>query len=435
MLNYKLPSFFVTNVEPPMWYVGVVFCILITLADISVSKSMPISIRYGCDVMLIKAVIIYTAFIFFSVMLMSEYSFMRKATLGVDVALLLFIIIPCLKTEKDKLLLLKGAVFGAFLMAAIGMFGYIVDDPSWGHTISKDQKAIIEIRSIPDLSYKNKLALQKLYERGKTSSELSLRPRFTASSPNDMALVMLVTIPLVIFIYFHSKNNIFDKLILSSIIILFISSILLSGSRTIVIFSVLVLPILFLKLYFLKYVSRIGLLLLFLGLVLLSSFMLFSDIGSSTIGRMSSLTTVNDVMDANGRIARWKIHLRLMKPYLLVIGNGRIGSVGGGSSIGHMNYISTMYRGGAIALTAFLIILFIGLKKSLILKSKLLGFCIFTSILIYVISGITLDINVSTGPPFIFWTLIAVLAKDRFKVNPKFMIRNNRVNIEGCNPI
>lgn len=413
MLNYKLPVYFVSGVEPAMWYVGILFCISITLAQISIQKRYPFSNQIKNDSVLTKVVLAYAILVFLSVMIASDLSLIKKATFSVDVALLFIIIIQCLKTEKDILLLLKGIVFGVFLMAAIGMIGITLDDPFWGHAVSQDETEIIEVRAIPNLTYKQRLYYQTLYSRDITLDELSLRPRFTSSSPNDMAAVMLLTIPLVVFLYFKFKNIIFRRLIWISSICLFIACVLLSGSRTIFIVGILILPIFFLRLFLFRYIGKFGLLSIMM-IMLISSISMFSgDIGSVSRARISALKTVADVIDANGRLHRWKNNLQGMSPSVFILGNGQTGMMVSDDKAAqsHMNYISIIYRGGFIALFAFLICLFKSMKNSLAMNDKFMGHCIFTSLLIYALAGITLDINLSIGPPFIFWALVAILAK------------------------
>jgi len=412
MLQYKLPIFFIQNIEPAMWFVGLILCVTMSIADVAVQgKSSRFLVPYS-DRKIKIYIIIYSCSIFFSVMFMSSYPLMKKITFGFDYVFLAFIVMQCIKNEKDIEQILKGVLFSVLLMATIGFIGYFFDDPYWGHTISSDQTDVIYAKSIPGLTYSERLKCQALIVKNtQFISILSLRPRFTSSSPNGLGVTMLLAIPLLLFFYIKSYQSIVSKTLYLTGALLLLASILITGSRTVLIAGGLIMPILFFLLFRVNYVKKIRFLILI-------SFFLFgiipvllsNSISDITKNRMSTIHDQADIVDANGRQSRWRIHLTNLTPEILIFGNGQIGAVGHGTKIAHSNYLSTLYRGGGAALLAFLLCFY---RCKVILQrntDKLFSICLSIPLVIYAFTSISLDLNIAVGPPFIFWTLVGIIA-------------------------
>jgi len=413
MLQYKLPIFFVGGIEPNMFLIGAIFCIFISLIETALTKNPKYILAAGYDTLIQKALLVYVIMISVSVFTISPYSLFQKISYGIDYALVAFIVMQCVKNHKDVISVITGMVASVLLMATVGLVGYYLEDPFWGHTISKDQQGAICAKASPNLTYQGRLKQQAFIDKGRQFlPDSAVRPRFTSTSPNEMGLTMLLSIPLVVFLYFQPKAaRPMMKLFLVASSAVLLICMLLSGSRTVIISCCLFLPLLF---FMLLRIKRIGKIRFICSILILSVFgipaVFSSSVGDLSKTRFETIQTTGDLIDANGRLVRWALHVRNLTPSIVAFGNGQHGSTGGFSSLTHSNYLLAIYRGGGFAFLAFLVCIYRSGKRFLRNGNRLFRYCLFVTLSIYVFAGITLDLNISVGPPFIFWSLVGLSA-------------------------
>lgn len=409
LLNYTMPPF--SGHSIPFFSLGLMLCMAMLLSDMIICKTSNI-LTNNTDSVIFQAVLIFSAFIAMSVMLMrTDASLLGRLNIVVDASLLFFISLPCIKTCKDRELLLKGILVGVTLMVFIGLIGFALDDPWWGHTVYPSDEAIIESRAMTNLDYFEKLKKHIYLQRQVVRSDLDLRPRFSVSDPNSLAITILLVFPIIVY-FWLAKRSTKKRLAIICVFSLMSLSVLLSGSRTAIIVGIAVFLHLIWMLFHTKHIKKYQVMLLLLVFVGIAGYATtIDDFGRITLGRFSQIDSMNSVLDANGRLWKWKYHFSNISPSLFIIGTSQSGVSGGDSTLAHMNYIALIYRGGIPALLAFLCILYKSIKNALRLPDRVLGLLMFASLLAYVLAGITQEVSMGNGPSFVFWPMIAILAK------------------------
>jgi len=407
LLDYQLPT--ISGARPCIWVLGALFC-----AGLPVARSSrgQVGSHNGvtCDRRICCAVWVYFILIYFSRFLThARYGLAEEALRAIDYSLLFILAVRCIRTERDVVTLLKGLVLGTFLMAAVGLMGYVENDPWWGHTIY-DGTTEMRARAMAGTSFTEKIQAQIWLEKGRDVSEIGARARFTADSPNDLATTMLLAFPILAY-FWPKARNLVHKPAIVAIIFLLTASIFLAASRTGIIAGCLMLLFLFLAMFRLRLIRKPqSLVVITLTLAVVGSLCFFSPITDTAKARIKKIENTRDLVAGHGRVAKWKRHLQGLTPSLLIIGTGSVGAEEGQA---HMNYLSTVYRGGFWALIAFFACLFGSMRNALKLHGRLMGLCLFTSLLTFAVCGIALDSSAAKGPNFIFWPIVAILAKSR----------------------
>lgn len=392
-LKYKLPLLF--GFEARLFQAGILFCLGLSMLDYVIrpkSKHYDRLIWYG--------ILIYYVLMLFSVLLRGKFD--RLPTMiyvMINQSLLFFVTIQCIKDERDAQTLLKGVFFAVCLMGALGVIGYLVNDPWWGQQVYDNPK-ILEARN-PSLPYEMQVRLSGQWE-GRVSS--------TASNANALGATMVMCFPIGIYLWF-SAGSFRGKLLIAGALGILVSSLFLSGSRTAfvagsIMFLTLTVSLMHdkkRKIGLPKYLFGIGVAIFIILIVAFNSYL-----SSHTYQRFARIQSISDFYDAGNRTVRWKREIsRLDKTYLL-IGRGVPGSQGAKGA--HSNYIGIIYAGGFFALVAFLVFFVRALRNSLRLEDRLMGLCFFALLIGYAINSITQESAFHHGPGFVFWPVIAVLA-------------------------
>ena len=345
--------------------------------------------RLKFDKNIFNATLIFILFLSFSALFIrQEASIIGRLQLCTDYSLFFFLTSYFLKDFNDIKKLIKGIHFGIFLVAFIGIIGYIIGDPFFGFQ-EYNSKIISSgyFESISDYNYS-------------TGESLSLgRVSFAASDPNSLALLMVFGI----IISFSLKNSVksrYYKYFIYFSTILFSISIILSLSRTGFIALLVFILILI-------YEKRKNILLtIFLILFLATIIFFISNEFDLITNLISRVGREEEIVDANGRFSRWIYHFNKLNLEYLLFGNSHTGHQGNLSTMSHMNYLALIYRGGLLAFFSFLYLLF------RLLNSKKYNFIFpFTSIgIMILLSSISQELVNSYGPNFIIWPALAILS-------------------------
>ena len=406
-LYYRLPI--LSGLEGRMFHVGLLCCLGIGMLEGLLS---PRRRRRPIDRIIWKAVLVYYAFIFLSVALAAYDRLPTKIYTLLDYSLLFFVCLRCVKDKKDVMTLLKGTIFAVFLMGAIGVIGYALDDPWWGQMVHDDKGAQLA-RQDPSLSYGEKWRVAAELNKEQRIVKRRTRVKSTASSPNDLGTTMVLTLPLLMFFWFKTKSP-RHKLLLLGLLVLVITNIILTSSRTAFVTGAATFFIMAVGLACLKrikigifqYVVVIGLMAVLVVVVARSQYF-----GRFTQERVAAVSDLASLIDAEGRLSRWKYAVEHLGPSYLVIGRGHPGAPGAKGS--HNTYVSTIYKAGLWACLAFCICLLRAIRNAMRLEDRLMGISFFAILVAFALSGITQESTMSIGPGYVFWPVAAILANRR----------------------
>lgn len=398
LLNYRLPMIFGLNGR--LFEIGLLFCFLLDFMKLIIFGQRP---RYH-DHIISRTIIIYYLLFLVSALFAKYTSLPNKVYATIDTSLLFFLTIKCIHSRKDVNNLLKGIVFSVSLVAAIGIMGYLVDDP-WFGTMSGDNEAIVEARMNKDLSFADKFSLSTELAKGRTWYRKVIVS--TTESPNALGVILIFNLFILFYLWFRSKKQKYKVLILG-LIVLSVTTLIMTGARTAIIagvFGFLLLSIRFRKfnIRFRQYV--------FIVLLLITTLYVLSQnksIIESTTNKFLQIKSVYDFINAGNRIRRWDYAVSQMTLEMLIIGTGKAGAEG--TTGAHNTYLMIIYAGGAWALLAFSIFLLRALRNSLHTYDRFLGLCLFIALIMYAITGITYEHALSLSRGMIFWPIIAILA-------------------------
>jgi|GEM_PF-5350844 len=408
-LNYRLPLFF--GYEGRLFEAGLVFCISISIADYLFKRKE----KKKYDRLIWKGVFIYYLLILASVL--TRGNFDRVPTMiyvMIDQSFVFFITIQCLKDKKDLMTLLKGLTFAACLIGIIALVGYAVNDPWWGQHVYDNSK-IMDARD-PYLPYKTQVRLSGQYEGRVTS---------TASNANALGATMAMCFPIAAFLLYRSRGPREIALMAIALAIIVISF-FLASSRSAFIAGIIGLLLLISGIIFHKRHKRwsgrkiVTLLIMFFVVLGISSSAYFSG---QMYHRLASIHSAADILDAGDRAVRWHRELSNLDLFYFIIGRGVPGSEGYGGA--HSNYLGIVYAGGLFALIGFLVVFLRAIKNALRMEDRFMGFCLFVSLSIFGIDGITQESCFHHGPAFVFWSIVAILAAYVFREKSQPVIGNN----------
>ena len=412
-LCYRLPLY-VGGLDGRMFHVGLLLCLGQSIAEAAQRRSWH---KNEHDRVIWYAVFIYYGFIAISVIPATYDRLPTKIYTILDYSLLFFVCLRCIKNEMDARTLVKGAIFAISLMAAIGVIGYALDDPWWGQMVYDDEGAQVA-RSQPQLSFGEKHREAVEWNRD-VSRSATVRLKSTAGDSNSFSLTMLLTVYLLMYFWFRVKR-VQHKVGLAALLGLLVTGIILSGCRTVFIAGIISCFLFFVGLARSKMIqlSRSQFL---SGIVLITVIVggLASQeyLSKYSAARIQEVEGVEGLMDAQGRKGRWKYAISQMPLTVAVIGTGQPGAEG--TSGAHNLYLSIIYFGGIWCLGAFCVLFLRAIRNALRMEDSLMGLCFLAILAAYAISGITLEHNHAVGPGYIFWPVIAILAKS---VSPKSLL-------------
>jgi hypothetical protein len=413
VLNYRLPI--IPGYDTSLFLVGVLLCLGIFLADMTISRVVFQVSPAGRPIF--WATFFYAILVFVSVMVFGSDTYVpKRLQSSFDFSLLFFVTLPCLKSMVDVRTLIKGLVLSVILMTFIGVVGYLLDNPWWGHTIYDDETALM-LRDLSGMTYNEKLRVHLEMSRGK--HVLTQRMRLTASDPNSLSTTIMLAIPFLMYFWFYRAKFIRRIHLAISLAVMMIC-VYLAASRTGMLGVLICLAVIAWGLARLRRISWFQLAASF-GLVSLLVVITFfvGDVGSTAYQRASKIEGTQDVIDAQGRMGRWKYHLRNIEPKMILIGDGSSGAqAASGSTLAHMDYLTIIYRAGFLALLCYLLILFKGFKNARRAGDQLLAWCIQATLIAYAVVGITQQTSMAKGPGYLFWPIVAVLAS-RFLLQPE----------------
>jgi hypothetical protein len=421
VLNYRLPI--VPGFDTSLFLVGVLVCLSMFLADAAMSRVRIEVSPVGRTIF--WATLIYAILIFVSVMVFSKDTYApKRIQSSLDFSLLFFVTLPCLKSMADVRTLLQGLVVGVFLMSLIGVIGYLLDNPWWGHTIYDDQ-SILMVRDLPGLTYGQKLQLQIEISRGKFSA--FQRMRATTSDPNSLSTTIMLAVPFMLYYWFY-RPKLKTRLQIAAGLVIMMTCVYLAASRTGMLSVLICLAVMAWGLSRLRRLSWLQMMTSFgviLVLVVIASFI--GDVGTVAYERTSEIEGTQDVIDAHGRMERWRHHLKNVELRMLFIGDGSSGArSGGGSNLAHMDYLTILYRAGLWALVCYIIILVRSFRSAREASDALLAWALQAAIIAYAIVGITQQSSMARGPGYLFWPLIAILASRFLTLSEKRKVETPR---------
>ncbi|MCP4602705.1 MAG: O-antigen ligase family protein [Proteobacteria bacterium] len=389
-----------------MFHVGLLCCLGIGVLEGLLS---PRRRKRPIDRTIRNAVFVYYAFIFLSVGLADYDRLPTKIYTLLDYSLLFFLCLHCVKERKDAMTLLKGTIFAGVLMGALGVIGYALDDPWWGQMVHDDKGAQLA-RVDSSLSYGEKWDIAMEHNKKMEIVKLRTRVKSTAGSPNDLGTMLVMVFPLLMFFWFRTKSKRYKPL-LAGLFAIVIIGVILTGSRTAFVagaaaFFIMAVGLIRtrrVKVSAFQYVIVIALVVSLAAVVGRSQYF-----GRFTQQRLSAVSDLENFLEVEGRMSRWKYAVENLDPTYLVIGCGYPGASGRKGS--HNTYLSTIYKAGIWACLAFCICLLRTMRNTLRLEDRLMGISFFAILVTFALSGITQESTMAIGPGYIFWPVAAILA-------------------------
>lgn len=404
LLNYKLPLFF--GLEGRLFDVGLLFCFSVDFMKLCIFGQRR---RYH-DHIISRGIIIYYLLFLVSIIIVKYDSIPNKVYAVIDTSLLFFLTIKCIHRRKDVNNLLKGIVFSASLVAAIGVIGFLVDDP-WFGTMSGDQEDIVIARMDKDLSFAEKYSVFHEQVKGRTKYRAFIVS--TTESASALGVVMLFNLFILLFLWFRSKKKKYRMLILGLIVLSGITLIMTAARTAIFAGAFGFLLLIFISIRFRKFNISFRKY-IFIVAILITTFYVLSqnkNISEATTNKILEIKSVYDFISANNRITRWNYAVSQMTPQMLIVGIGKKGAEGTSGTRGtHNNYLMIIYIGGVWALIAFSVFLLRALRNSLHTYDRLLGLCLLITLIMYAITGMTYQHAFSLSRGMVFWPIMAILA-------------------------
>ena len=320
----------------------------------------------------------------------------------IDYSLLFFIVNDSVRTERDADIIINSLIIAGLVMAIIGIGQFFFNDPSWG--------------MLPGQSFDDRVIG---FGGDYTSWRETWRVHSTGSNPNSFGTVMIMTIPLVIYKAYSKGKLSFIRF--SGFIFLISSllfSLLITGARAAWIAGaveafVILVFLIFMKRVKIKYVAVV-----FAGLALVTLFIAknyyLSNMFFYRLGTISTSEKFISKLKA-GRLRKATLSLKgNFDLSLFVIGKGDVTT--GNINQPHNNYVGMFNTGGFWMLAAFVLITVKTIPRAFNGTRQLLGFCLFLSILGYLITGLAYENTVHMGPPIIFWPIVGILSGEGWRI-------------------
>lgn len=339
------------------------------------------------DKQIFNFVLMFMVGISFSALVMrTEASLFGRLQMSFDYSILFFLTLFCVKTIDDSKKLIKGLHLGIFLVALIGLIGFISGNPFFG---LEESNGLV----LTDDYFENLEALN-YYGRIVSADRVS----FSTSDPNSLGILMVFGAIFSFFII-ENKPSTYYKYFNIVSIFMFLYVVILSTSRTAL--------ICFFIIYLFKVLSGKR---NFFGNIFMPIFVVFITFQiAAELGYLEKFllrfANSEEMSSGNGRVERWIYHFNQLNLEYLLFGNSHTGFQGS-SKLSHMNYLALIYRGGILTFISFIFLL-----SKLIFSIKYYKHGPFTEIgLVILIAGISQEIVNSYGPNFIIWGMIASLA-------------------------
>lgn len=392
--NITMPPLFGLDIQ--LFKIQILIGLLITINRYFQINSYAQNLRLLADNKLSRSIIIYFLFLFVSMLFFSrQYNFVGSISMSIDYSLTYFVVLPILIKQNNWKSFIDIVLISTSFYVFIGIVGYFLNDPLFGTFYYDDN--IINLRS-SSLSYFEKINQIDSYLRDEILISNSERIKFLSSDPNSLASLLLVNFLLILYKIFDSKKKLFWTFML----IIYSICLVLTGSRTLIIVTILGLLLISLKKRSSLFITSI---LIFIALV-------FFDIENLlTISRFSDLNSNADLLDANGRNIRWIYHLRKLSINNVLIGDGSTGFEGSFSQMSHNNYLGLLYKVGAIGFLAYCYSLYrvlslIRINFNKFEESKYFNVIVISLILI----GFTQETLSARGPATLLYCLFAYLS-------------------------
>ena len=314
----------------------------------------------------------------------------------IDYSLLFFIVYDSVRTERDTDIIINSLIIAGAAMAIIGIGQFFFNDPSWG--------------LLPGESFDDRIIGfgGDYNDWGET-----WRVESTGSNPNAFGTVMTMVIPLVIYKAYSMGKLPFVRF--SGLIILVSSllfALLITGARGAWIAGAVEGVAILVFLFFMKRLKIKHVAIVFAGLALVTLFIAKNDyLHDVFFYRFGTISTGEKFVSKvkAGRLRKATLSLKgNFDLSLFVIGKGDVTT--GNINQPHNNYVGMFNTGGFWMLTAFVIITVRTVLRAFNGTKQLLGFCLFLSILGYLITGLAYENAVHIGPPIIFWPIVGVLS-------------------------
>lgn len=314
----------------------------------------------------------------------------------IDYSLLFFIVTDSVRTERDADIIVNSLIIAGLVMAIIGIGQFFFNDPSWG--------------LLPGQSFDDRVIG---FGSDYTAYGEKWRVQSTGSNPNSFGTVMIMVIPLVVYKAYSMGNLSFARF---SGLILLVSSLLfalaITGARGAWIAGAVEAAVILVFLIFMKRVRIKHVAIILAGLALVTLFVAKNYYLSNLFFyRFETISTSEKFVSElkAGRLRKATLSLKEnFDLSLFVIGKGDVTTEGINQP--HNNYVGMFNTGGFWMLTAFVIITVRTVLRAFNGTKQLLGFCLFLSILGYLITGLAYENAVHLGPPIIFWPIVGILS-------------------------
>jgi len=409
LLGYRLPIF--SGFHAPLFYVGTLVTTILFVLQKIINRSTIIADSY-----LFKLVSIYFIFFFFAVL----FNFEESETMATYIVRLiglfpLFLLtVDSLNSKKDLKILCVAILIGGTLMAIIGIGQFYFNDSLWG---IQSTRKIDRISGGEYFTETVSIGYESFLPSG-------FRISSSASNPNAFSAVMCLTL---IFTMYHIK--IYKKrkilILLCFSLLLQIWGLIISGSRT-GLFTIIFLA----SLSFILNIYRKGRIKYYVKSFVLGGlliYLLFSYTMSNDFFRGNVVERYMRifVLDKAGffsgghRLSRaWIPYIKRISPDMFVIGYGTPGIPSeedktqmSMSRTTHNDLLAILYFTGFWGFLAFILIIiryFSVVNKIPDIEIRQL---LIFAMLAYLIYGISAESFLHKGQPFIFWPLLAIIAK------------------------
>lgn len=314
-----------------------------------------------------------------------------------DYSLLFFITIFSIKTKKDISILINSIIISVIIISFIGLGQFYTGDSNWGELGSETSKEIFvgAYSSAPD------------------DNSGIWRIASTTNSPNGLGAVLVLVLPLIFYKYFASiKSN--YKLWWGSVIIFLLFILLLSGART-AWMALVIISIIFLIFnigYEINIKKKINIFLLLLLIIPTITLIPYNEIITARITeRYESIDMANKISASleAGRFHKWTKSWEGNSEFsLLAIGHGW--NHRPSTAQPHNSYLSTLFLSGIWGLISYIFLLSRSILIAIKYRRDILYYSLFLSLFAYFFMGFSYE-NILNSTVFIFWPLIAIIAK------------------------
>ncbi len=413
LLGYRLPLF--SELHAPLFYVGSMFTLLLFIFKKIINRQILLVDSY-----LFKVVVVYFVFFLLSVI----FNFEESQTIATYIVRIigffpLFLLtVDSLNCKRDLEKLFISIMIGGTLMAIIGIGQFYFADSLWG---IQSTRKIDKISGSEYFTESKEIGFGSFLPSG-------FRISSSASNPNSFSAVMCLTIILTIYQMKVSRKKKINFILL----LMFLAQIvglIISGSRT-GLFTIVLLAFLSFALNILKrgklmYYAKsslFGILLIYM----LGTYMLSNEfLRGNVIERYLKIfvSGKSGFFSGGSRIDRaWIPYIKRISPDMFVIGYGTPGIPSAEdqdqmSRTTHNDLLGILYFTGFWGFSAFILIIlryFMSLNKVPDVEIRQL---LIFSMLAYLIFGLSAESFIHKGQPYIFWPLIAIVAKRKTLFN------------------